>query len=67
MPEQDAFSVDEFCKRNRISRATFYNLQKVGQAPRVMKVGSRTLISVEAAEQWRRELERVAARGTNAQ
>jgi excisionase family DNA binding protein len=50
-------SVAEFCRQHGISRGLFYNLLREGRAPRVMKVGRRTLISYEAAEEWRRKLE----------
>lgn len=53
----NAYTVDEFCKSHRISRGTFYNLAKDGRAPVVMKVGTRTLISAEAATEWRRKME----------
>jgi hypothetical protein len=52
-----AYTVDEFCREHRISRGTFYNLLKYGCAPRLMKVGSRTLVSSEAAADWRRLME----------
>lgn len=53
----EAYSIPEFCTAHRISRATFYNLVNAGQGPRLMKVGTRTLISKEAAADWRRERE----------
>jgi hypothetical protein len=43
-------------------RAHFYDLSKSGDAPAVMRVGRRTLISAEAAAEWRRRVEE-AARG----
>jgi hypothetical protein len=52
-----AFTVPEFCRDHRICVATFYNLKKVGKAPRTMRVLNRTLISVEAAAEWRRQME----------
>jgi predicted DNA-binding transcriptional regulator AlpA len=55
-----ALSVTEFCDAHRISRATFYNMVRLGIAPRVMTVGARKLISVEAAAQWRRAREAAA-------
>jgi hypothetical protein len=55
--EKDAYSIDEFCARHGISRAGFYNTLKAGTGPRVMKVGNRTLISKEAAAEWRRKCE----------
>jgi hypothetical protein len=53
----DALTVDEFCSRHGISRRLFYDLQKQGRGPRIMKVNSRTLVSREAAAEWRRRVE----------
>ena len=55
-----AFSIPEFCRRHGISRAHFYNLSKSGDAPAVMRVGRRTLVSAEAAAAWRRRMEDAA-------
>ena len=55
-----AFSISEFCRRHGISRAHFYNLSKNGDAPVVMRVGRRTLVSAEAAAAWRRRMEEAA-------
>lgn len=53
-----AFSVDEFCATHGgMSRVMFYELLKTGRGPRIMKVGRRTLVSVEAAAEWRRRME----------
>ena len=52
-----SFTVDEWCKRRKVCRATFYNLQKARKGPKIMKVGSRTLVSAEADDEWRRERE----------
>jgi hypothetical protein len=57
IPEVRASTVDEFCHSHRISRGTFYNLLKAGHGPSIMKVGARTLISAEAAADWRRKME----------
>lgn len=54
----EVLSINEFCASHRISRATFYNLVKAGQGPILMKVGTRSLISREAATDWRREREK---------
>ena len=54
-----AFSIPEFCRRHGISRAHFYNLSKNGRGPALMRVGRRTLISAEAAAEWRRRMEQV--------
>jgi predicted DNA-binding transcriptional regulator AlpA len=57
MNEQDAMSLGEFCSRHGISRSSYYLLKKAGEAPRLMQVGDRVLISREAAADWRRERE----------
>ena len=53
----DALSIVQFCERHDLCRASFYNLVKSGKGPRLMKVGARTLISVEAAREWRARME----------
>lgn len=35
----------------------FYKLAKSGDAPDIMKIGTRTIISVEAAGRWRAKME----------
>ena len=60
--EKDAYSIVEFCQRHGLSRGSFYNLEKIGQAPRVMRVGGRVMISKEAAADWRREREEAPAK-----
>ena len=52
-----AYSIDEFCEAHGISRATYYNLKKVGKAPREMRVLTRKIISEESAAEWRRCME----------
>jgi len=51
----DAFTVNEFCARHRISVQLFYKNRK--QMPRTFNVGARVLISREAAAAWRRARE----------
>jgi len=48
-----AASIDAFCADHSISRASFYRLLKAGQAPRLLKVGTKQLITEEAAAEWR--------------
>lgn len=55
--EKQALSVAEFCEAHGFVRATFYNLLKRGEGPRLMRVGRRTLISARAAQEWRDVLE----------
>jgi len=56
-----AMSIREFCALHGISEDMFYKMQREGWGPTVMKVGSRTLISHEAAADWRRAREQAAA------
>lgn len=50
--ETRALSIAQFCQAYGISRASYYNLIKSGNAPAFFKVGRRTLISVDAVESW---------------
>jgi predicted DNA-binding transcriptional regulator AlpA len=52
-----ALSIREFCSFHSISEAFYYKLKKQGNGPREMKLGKRTLVSQEAASEWRRERE----------
>ena len=58
------YSVSEFCRAHGISRGTFYKLLADGRGPKVAKIGRRTLISTEAAEEWRRRMEQPAPTAT---
>jgi hypothetical protein len=55
-----AYSIAEFCRLHSITRPLFCKLQREGNAPRVMMVGQRKLISAEAAAEWRRAQEQDA-------
>jgi predicted DNA-binding transcriptional regulator AlpA len=55
-----AYSINEFLQAYRISRSALYNMWKDGTGPRSFKVGSKVLISTEAAEAWRRAREAAA-------
>ena len=55
------YSIPKFCESHGISRALFYKLHQQGKAPRICKVGSRSLISTEDAAVWRRGLQEHAA------
>jgi len=41
-----ALSIREFCEAHGISEGFFYKLKKQGEGPREMKVGARTLITL---------------------
>ena len=52
-----AFSIAEYCQAERISRAKLYNEWKAGRGPKYYHRGARRLISVDAADEYRRQLE----------
>jgi len=56
-----SFSVEEWCRHRKLSRASFYTLAQEGKAPRSYRVGSRRYISAEADAAWLREREAEAA------
>lgn len=58
-----AFSVAAFCRAHNISRSLFYLILKQQRGPRVMRVAGRTLVSAEAAADWRRDMEAASAKG----
>ena len=56
--ERVVYTIAEFCKAHGISKSGFYLLEKKNLTPRMMHVGTkRRLISVEAAEEWRKAME----------
>jgi predicted DNA-binding transcriptional regulator AlpA len=57
----DALSIPQFCARHGISPQTFYRMKAEGIAPAMFKLGTRVLISREAAAAWRREREATSA------
>ena len=52
-----AYSIEQFCQAHGISIDLYFKLQRQGLGPKTMKAGARTLISVEAAAEWRRARE----------
>jgi hypothetical protein len=55
-----AFSIREFCAAHRISQSMYFKMRAMGLGPREMAVGSRRLISHEAAAEWRKAREAAA-------
>lgn len=52
-----AFSIPEFCVAHGISESHFYQMRDRGHGPREMRFGNRVMISIEAAADWRRQME----------
>ena len=60
--EPQAFSIAEFCARNRISLSTFHKLKNQGRGPRLMCLGRAIRISVEAERDRRGLREKASVR-----
>jgi len=60
-PQALAMSIHAFCVRHDISEDLFFKMQREGWGPRVMRVGTRRLISQEAAAEWRKAREAAAS------
>lgn len=54
---QAAYTIDEICTRNRISRVHLYQQWKDGKGPARMQIGRAVRISAEAEREWHRKLE----------
>jgi predicted DNA-binding transcriptional regulator AlpA len=50
-------SIPAFCADHGMSRSLFYRLIKEGRGPRLTRIARRTLISAEAAAEWRARME----------
>ena len=49
----DAYSIRQFCQRHGISESFYHKLQAKGLGPQTIRLGTRVLISKEAAGRWR--------------
>jgi hypothetical protein len=54
------YTREEFCKAHKLTRQNFWRIQKEGRGPKFYKVGRRIFIPIEAANEWRSGLERIA-------
>jgi hypothetical protein len=48
-----AFTIAEFCESHRVSRSWLYGEWRAGRGPKVKKVGTKNIITAEAAAVWR--------------
>lgn len=62
MPQEaDAYSLPDFCTRHGISLQLLYKAIQQGTAPAIFRVGTRVLVSKEAATRWRAAREAATA------
>jgi len=62
--DQLVFTIAEFCTTHRVSRTALYEEMKRGAGPRHFKIGTKVLITTEAAAAWRAEREAAAQKQT---
>jgi hypothetical protein len=55
------FSIRTFCLAHHISESMFHKMRAAGLGPQVMRVGTRILVTFEAATAWRAEREAASA------
>jgi hypothetical protein len=48
-----AYTVNEFCDAHRISRSKLYQLWATRSGPRFIQIGTKRIITTEAAAKWR--------------
>lgn len=51
-PPRLALNIMEFCEAVGISEGMFYKIRKKGRGPREAKIGTRTVITMQAANEW---------------
>jgi hypothetical protein len=56
-----AMSIDQWAASINVGRDVFYDLQKRGEAPEVITIGRRKLITLESAARWLRKQEAAVA------
>jgi hypothetical protein len=54
------YTVDQYCAAHNICRSQLYEYWKQGNGPRFFWNGKRRLITIEAAADWRRQMEAAA-------
>ena len=57
MATETSYTINEFCRAERISRSLLYRAWREGWGPRFHLVGSHKRISPEARREWRQERE----------
>jgi hypothetical protein len=56
--ERAAYSVQEFCLRNHISRPTYHRLRAEGRGPKEMRIGLNVIrITADSEREWQRLME----------
>jgi len=56
MSDGKLMTLPTFWERNGLSKTSYYNLKRLGRAPREINIGSKAMISPEAEAEWRRAM-----------
>lgn len=64
MDRNEVYTVQQFCDAHQLGRNLFYKMLAEGTGPAVMKVGRRTLISRQSAQEWREMVEQRTVKGS---
>jgi len=51
--EPAVYTIQQFIRAHNVSYGKFYSMMRDGTGPRTMTMGTRRVISVEAAREWR--------------
>jgi hypothetical protein len=63
MPDAEpSLTINEFCSLERISRSTYYNMQRAGLGPDEALIGAHRRITAEARRRWHQKRESAAKR-----
>jgi predicted DNA-binding transcriptional regulator AlpA len=54
--DHSLLTIRDFCRSEQISAGTFYNLERIGRAPRILHIGRAVRITPEARDAWRLEM-----------
>jgi hypothetical protein len=54
--DDELMTIDEWCAHNRISRRTYYNLQREGQGPELTRIRGAVRISRQANRCWQKRM-----------
>jgi hypothetical protein len=57
----EMFTVAEFCRKHSLHKSTFYVLRAQGLGPAEIRLGRRSYITREAAEEWRQQRQAASA------
>jgi len=60
-PPRRDYTIKEWCAKRRVSRGLFYEMLKLGIAPKTMKLRKRRTISEEADAEWQAQREAATA------